>query len=85
MKLLCMLRIIPTNVANQVISPPWNIRSKAFDPFFTTREMSKGTGQGLATAYDAVVDRSGSSITFETGAAKGTTFFIRLPVVPERD
>jgi PAS domain S-box-containing protein len=59
---------------------PEEIRDKIFDPFFTTKEVGKGTGQGLAIARSVVVDKHGGTLSFETEAGKGTTFFIRLPV-----
>jgi len=56
------------------------IREKIFDPFFTTKEVGHGTGQGLAIAYDIVVNKHGGTLTFETEVGKGSTFFIHLPI-----
>jgi len=58
---------------------PPAIQSHIFEPFFTTKEPGKGTGQGLALAYSAIVKKHGGSIRFETKEGKGTTFFIRIP------
>jgi PAS domain S-box-containing protein len=60
---------------------PEAVRQKIFAPFFTTKEVGKGTGQGLALAR-SVIDRHSGSLTFETEVEKGTTFFVRLPVSP---
>ena len=49
-------------------------------PFFTTKEVGKGTGQGLAIARSVIVNKHGGTLRFETECNKGTTFFIRLPV-----
>jgi len=57
-----------------------SIRSKIFDPFFTTKKVGKGTGQGLAIAHSAIVNKHGGTIRFDTEAGKGTTFFINLPI-----
>ena len=62
---------------------PESIRTKIFDPFFTTKEVGRGTGQGLAIARSVVVERHKGTLTFETEVGKGTTFHIRLPVLPE--
>jgi PAS domain S-box-containing protein len=62
---------------------PEAIRGRIFDPFFTTKEVGKGTGQGLALARSVVVEKHGGSIAFETEIDKGTTFFIRLPLLQE--
>jgi two-component system, NtrC family, sensor kinase len=55
-------------------------RSKIFTPFFTTKEVGKGTGQGLAISRTVIVGKHGGSIDFETEVGKGTTFIVRLPL-----
>ncbi|URK17087.1 ATP-binding protein [Thalassospira sp. GO-4] len=54
-------------------------RSKIFNPFFTTKEVGKGTGQGLSITHDIVTVRHGGRIWFETQVGKGTTFHVLLP------
>ncbi len=66
-------------IADNGTGIPEGIRNRIFDPFFTTKEVGRGTGQGLAIAR-AVVDRHKGSLTFESEAGRGTTFFISLPV-----
>jgi len=61
---------------------PEKIRSRIFEPFFTTKPVGKGTGQGLTIARSLVVDKHGGTIAFETQPGKGTTFIVRLPIVP---
>jgi signal transduction histidine kinase len=58
------------------------IRHKIFDPFFTTKPVGKGTGQGLAMAHTAIVERHQGTLTFETELGVGTVFIIRLPLKP---
>jgi two-component system, NtrC family, sensor kinase len=58
---------------------PESSRDSIFDPFYTTKEVGKGTGQGLAIARTIVVNKHGGTLRFETECGKGTTFFIRLP------
>ena len=53
---------------------------KIFTPFFTTKEVGKGTGQGLAICHDVIVEKHGGAITFETEVGQGTTFTVLLPV-----
>jgi PAS domain S-box-containing protein len=55
-------------------------RSKIFTPFFTTKEVGKGTGQGLAISRSVVVDKHNGTIDFETEPGKGTIFIVRLPL-----
>ncbi len=59
---------------------PKSIRHKVFDHFFTTKEVGKGTGQGLAIAHAIVVRKHGGTISFESEEGKGTAFTIRLPI-----
>ena len=59
---------------------PEAVRSKIFDPFRTTKEVGKGTGQGLALARAVVVDKHGGTLTYETEMGKGIAFRIRLPL-----
>ena len=61
---------------------PEAIRARIYDPFFTTKEVGRGTGQGLAIARSLVVNRHKGSLTFESEVGKGTTFYIRLPLDP---
>jgi PAS domain S-box-containing protein len=58
---------------------PEPARDKIFDPFFTSKEVGKGTGQGLAMAHDVIVKKHGGRLTFETEVGTGTTFIIQLP------
>jgi len=53
---------------------------KLFAPFFTTKEVGRGTGQGLAIAHNIIVNKHGGQITFETEVGHGTTFIVRLPL-----
>jgi PAS domain S-box-containing protein len=59
---------------------PEEHRGKIFTPFFTTKEVGKGTGQGLAISRAVVVSKHGGTIRYETEVGKGTTFIIRLPL-----
>jgi two-component system NtrC family sensor kinase len=59
---------------------PESIRDKVFNPFFTTKEVGKGTGQGLAIARSVIVEKHGGRLFFESSENVGTTFFIWLPL-----
>jgi two-component system NtrC family sensor kinase len=59
---------------------PDSIRDRVFDAFFTTKEIGRGSGQGLAISRSIVVDRHGGILTFDSAVGVGTTFTIRLPI-----
>jgi signal transduction histidine kinase len=63
---------------------PEEIREQIFNPFYTTKEVGKGSGQGLAISRSIIVDKHGGSLTFETECGEGTTFIIRLPIQKEQ-
>ncbi|MET0284808.1 MAG: ATP-binding protein [Polyangiales bacterium] len=59
---------------------PEHLHERIYDPFFTTKAVGSGTGQGLSIARTIVVDRHHGALWFDSRAGVGTTFFIRLPI-----
>ncbi len=59
---------------------PDDIKDKVFDHFFTTKEVGKGTGQGLSMAYQTIVDKHKGKLWFDSVVNQGTTFYIALPI-----
>lgn len=59
---------------------PIEIQHRIFDPFFSSKDVGRGTGQGLAFAHSSIVERNGGALFFETTEGEGTTFHIYLPV-----
>lgn len=55
---------------------------KIYDPFFTTKEVGKGTGLGLASVLGIVQDHEGC-ILCDSSPGRGTTFRIYFPALDE--
>nr|WP_320012713.1 PAS domain-containing protein [uncultured Desulfobulbus sp.] len=53
---------------------------KIYDFFFTTKEVGKGTGQGLALSYDIITNKHNGQIHVESEVGVGTTFILNLPL-----
>jgi signal transduction histidine kinase len=77
-------RQVELRVADNGTGIPESIRDRIFDPYFTTKPMGKGSGQGLAIAYSAIVNQHAGAIELESTVGTGTTFIIRLPLCEQR-
>jgi signal transduction histidine kinase len=57
---------------------PEKVKTKIFQPFFTTKPTGQGTGLGLSLSYD-IVRAHGGEITLASKEGGGTEFTIKLP------
>jgi two-component system, NtrC family, sensor kinase len=60
---------------------PEAIQQRVMEPFFTTKPVGKGTGQGLALAHATIVEGHSGRFFFASEVGKGTTFFIQVPAL----
>jgi len=59
---------------------PADILPKIFEPFFSTKDVGKGTGLGLATVF-GIVEHHRGWIDAHSAVGHGTTFRVYLPLV----
>lgn len=60
-----------------------DIRSRIFEPYFTTKEVGKGTGMGLSIVH-GIIASYGGFVTCESEVKKGTVFNIFFPAIEEQ-
>jgi signal transduction histidine kinase len=70
---------ILVDVADTGPGIPAEVRTHVYEPFFTTKDVGKGTGLGLDTARRIVEERHEGSLGFDT-EERGTTFHVWLPL-----
>jgi len=58
---------------------PDAIKTKIFQPFFTTKPTGQGTGLGLSMSYDIINAHEGT-LNVESTEGEGSTFIITLPI-----
>lgn len=72
-------------ISDNGIGIPDDIKDKIFTPFFTTKKVGHGTGQGLPFSYSIVVERHKGKLYFNSKVNEGTTFFVHLPVTDDAE
>jgi len=56
------------------------VKSHLFEPFYTTKEIGRGTGLGLSVSYFIITEGHGGEMMAESEPGHGACFIIRLPV-----
>jgi len=72
--------VMKVSDTGQGISP--EIKDRIFDPYFTTKEMGKGSGMGLSVVHGILQSHQGA-ISVDSEPGKGTTFTVFFPVIEE--
>jgi two-component system, NtrC family, sensor kinase len=58
---------------------PEDVKSRIFEPFFSTKHAGSGTGLGLAVVY-GIAERHGGRVTVESPPGRGASFRLCLPL-----
>ncbi|WP_304238550.1 sensor histidine kinase [Jiulongibacter sediminis] len=58
---------------------PDQVKSKIFQPFFTSKPAGQGTGLGLSLSYDIITAGHKGKLTMKSKEGDGTSFIIQLP------
>jgi PAS domain S-box-containing protein len=77
-------RYIAVTVADGGTGMTPEVRDRALEPFFTTKEVGNGSGLGLAQAH-GFASQCGGSLEIETAPGRGTTVTLHLPIATESD
>jgi PAS domain S-box-containing protein len=75
---------VQIEVTDDGVGMPPEVQRRAFEPFFSTKDVGKGTGLGLATVY-GIVQRARGHIEIESIEGEGTTIRLLLPITRIRD
>jgi signal transduction histidine kinase len=76
--------MIEIKISDTGIGMTPEVRRRAFDSFFTTKEIGKGTGLGLFITHNLVTEIDGI-VELESESGKGTTVIIRIPLKTRRE
>lgn len=67
-------------IADNGIGMSESVRSRLFNPFFTTKPIGKGTGLGLSISYQIITDGHKGTLSCQSTPGQGTEFAIDIPI-----
>ena len=72
-------RFVLMTVRDEGVGMDKELVAKVFEPFYTTKEVGKGSGLGLAVVY-GIVDQHSGWIDLQSEVGNGTVFQVYLPL-----
>lgn len=77
-------KYIDIEISDTGVGMPEVIQNKIFNPFFTTKEIGKGTGQGLAITQAVIQKMHNGNISVSSKPGIGAVFYISIPAIVEK-
>lgn len=77
-------RYVRITISDSGVGMDEEVRTRIFEPYYTSREMGRGAGLGLAAVYGIVKGHKGY-IDVQSQKGVGTSFIIYLPAAPPRE
>ncbi|MFD2573087.1 tetratricopeptide repeat protein [Spirosoma soli] len=71
--------VVEIRVRDNGTGIPESVRSKIFQPFFTTKPTGQGTGLGLSLSYDIITKGHGGEMSVDSDTDQYTLITIKLP------
>jgi CheY-like chemotaxis protein len=75
--------VVSVTVSDTGTGMPPEVQERVFEPFYTTKEIGKGSGLGLSMVY-GFVQQSGGHVFIQSKEGEGTSVTILLPAVNRR-
>ncbi len=80
LKNIADLDVVQIEIEDNGPGIPEEIRSRIFEPFYTTKAVGVGTGLGLSVSYFIISENHNGEMYVESEPESGSTFIIRLPI-----
>ncbi|MFM9263704.1 PAS domain S-box protein [Tychonema sp. BBK16] len=73
-------KMLAIEISDNGMGMPQSVIDRIFNPFYTTKEVGKGTGLGMSISHSIVVEKHKGKIECISEIGRGTTFRIQIPI-----